>query len=230
MPERVSPHAGMSDETLEHHMKRYIFAQPYVAGKTVLSIACGNGYGEHMFATEAKAARVIGMDVSEEAIDFAKEHYQAEHLEYRVCDALAIDLPDNAVDVVVSFETIEHIEDDIGYLKELRRVLKPGGIALISTPNKAKSLKNYFASKPLNPYHVREYVPHTFTQTLETTFEITGFYGQKTIFKRRWYMVPLYMLYKLSGRLRTIERRDYEVRPYPKGLLEETAIFVAVCT
>lgn len=228
MPERVSPHAGMSDETLEHHIKRYEFALPYVAGKQVLSVACGNGYGEAMFA-KAGAAQVYGFDVSQEAIAFAQANYQAANLKFAVGDATKLPLPDSAVDVVVSFETIEHIENDKAYLKEIRRILKPGGVALISTPNRAKSLRNYFAKRPPNPYHVREYLKDELAALLETYFDSVTFYGQKTIFKRRLATLPKYLWTKWRGQLPQIEKRDYEVVPYPKEANRETAIFVTVC-
>ncbi len=228
MPERVSPHAGMSDETLEHHIKRYEFALPYVTGKTVLSVACGNGYGEAMFA-EAGAAHVYGYDVSQEAVDFARANYQADNLEFAVGDATKLPLADGSVDVVVSFETIEHIEDDRAYLRELRRILKPDGIALISTPNRAKSLRNYFASKPPNPYHVREYLKDELERLLGDYFSEVTFYGQKVIFKRRPSTILRYLWAKWRGQLTTIEQREYTVRPYPIEPNRETAIFVAVC-
>ncbi len=229
MPERVSPNAGMSDETLEHHLIRYSFGCKYVKDKVVLSVACGNGYGEYMFATEGGAKQVIGYDVSEEAVEFAKENYKAQNLEYIVGDVLNLDMPDNFVDVVVSFETIEHIEDDKVYLRELKRVLKPGGIVLISTPNKAKSLKNYFSKKPCNIYHVREYFKNEYVRLLREYFDIIEFLGQKIIIKRRWYTIPLYFLYKLTGTLKDVEIRDYSIRPYPTDLRFETVVFIAVC-
>jgi ubiquinone/menaquinone biosynthesis C-methylase UbiE len=230
MPERVSPQAGMSDETLEHHLKRYEFAKDYIKGKVILSVACGNGYGEHMFATDGGAQKVIGVDVSEEAITFAKENYSADNLEFFVGDALRLGLPDDSVDVVVSFETIEHIEDDRGYLKELKRVLRPGGTALISTPNRAKSLSNYVSRKPLNPYHVREYLRSELMDLLGGYFDNITLYGQKVILCRRLMRLPQYILYKIFGKLTTLEVRDYEVREYPTDTKYETVIFVAVCT
>lgn len=229
MPERVSPHAGMSDETLEHHLKRYRFAFPYVQGKTVLSVACGNGYGEHLMATEGGAQSVVGFDISEEAITFARDQYMAPNLSYQLSDGKHLDVPTHSQDVVISFETIEHIEEDGAFLRELDRVLKPEGVLLISTPNRAKSLKNYFSKKPTNPYHVREYLKDEFEQLLQSQFASVSLHGQKVIFKRRFNTLLRYAWYSLTGKLAHIEIRDYEVREYPKQKDRETAIFLAVC-
>src|ERR1700694_2221819 len=88
------------------HRHRYLFASQLVSGKAVLDIACGEGYGSALLAKSAR--RVIGVDIAERAVEHAKQRYQAENLEFATGSCAAIPLGDGAVDVVVSFETIEH--------------------------------------------------------------------------------------------------------------------------
>jgi ubiquinone/menaquinone biosynthesis C-methylase UbiE len=130
------------------HLVRYEYAARFAKGKTVLDIACGSGYGTQLLA--AQATKVIGVDVSAEAVGYAKKHFPAKNVEYRVGDGQKIPLGDASVDLVVSFETIEHVKDYKTFLSELHRVLKPGGVLVISTPNDA-------AYPQTNEFHLHEF-------------------------------------------------------------------------
>ena len=121
------------DIALEHR-HRYLLACTYANGKDVLDIACGEGYGSSMLADVAKS--VIGVDIAEEAIAHASTQYAASNLAFRQGNAAEIPLEDASVDLVVSFETIEHHDRHEDMLREIKRVLRPGGLLLISSPDK----------------------------------------------------------------------------------------------
>lgn len=169
--ERFIP--GIAGNIELEHLHRYALAQRLCAGKSVLDIACGEGYGSAMMAQSAK--HVIGMDISEEAIAHGRMRYVADNLVYQVGDCTAINLPDASVDMVVSFETIEHHDRHAEMLAELRRVLKPSGCLLISSPDRF-----YYSEKPgtTNLHHVKELYAHEFKALVESHFKHVNYYGQ----------------------------------------------------
>ena len=116
------------------HYHRYFLARELVEGKRVLDIASGEGYGSAILAQLAK--HVTGVDISQEAVDAARDKYQKNNLDYVCGSVTAIPLPDHSVDMVVSFETIEHLTEQTEMLAEIRRVLIPEGILVISSPDK----------------------------------------------------------------------------------------------
>jgi 2-polyprenyl-3-methyl-5-hydroxy-6-metoxy-1,4-benzoquinol methylase len=121
------------------HCYRYHVAAEFVRpGDIVLDIACGYGYGSHLLFARSRAARVIGADVDGDSIEYARAHYARDGVvEFREGDAQALDwLPDNSVDFVASFETIEHLADPESFLREVRRVLRPAGRAMFSAPDR----------------------------------------------------------------------------------------------
>ena len=131
--ERYMPSIG--GNILLEHMHRYHLAKRYVSGKTVLDIASGEGFGSSVLAQSAE--RVIGVDISPQTVAHAAATYPRVNLTFEVGSASAIPLRDQSVDVVVSFETIEHVAEHEQMMSEIRRVLKPGGTLIISTPEKA---------------------------------------------------------------------------------------------
>ena len=133
------------------HLHRYLLASRLSLGKRVLDIACGEGYGSSLMSQSALS--VIGVDIAADAVAHAKAKYQASNLEFRIGSCAAIPLPDHSVDVVVSFETIEHHHEHDAMMREIKRVLVPGGVLMISSPDKLEysDIPNYS-----NEYHVRE--------------------------------------------------------------------------
>ena len=160
------------------HLARYMYAAQFVPGKRVLDLGCGTGYGANYLAAN-KADLVIGVDINQEAITYARSHYQAANLIYLRHDCLKIGLSRAAVDVVVSFEVIEHIEDWQTYLAEIKRVLKPGGYLIGSTPN--KKLHSADVEISPNPFHVREYFLTGLRQALSTCFAQVWVLGQSPL-------------------------------------------------
>ncbi len=131
LPETVSP------EISYEHWHRYLFANQYIKGKVILDIACGEGYGSNFLSETAK--KVLGVDISEESIIHASSKYLKDNLEFRQGSASSVPIKGKSIfDVIISFETIEHISEvDQGlFLNEVKRLLKPQGIFLVSTPNK----------------------------------------------------------------------------------------------
>lgn len=162
--ERFLPDQMPGTIALEH-MHRYLFCAPLVAGREVLDIASGEGYGSALLARSA--TRVTGVDIDAGAVDWARKRYQAPNLEYRVGDCREIPLDDASVDVVVSFETLEHHEHHEAMMLEVRRVLRPGGLLIISTPDREVYSDNVGFH---NPFHVKELYEDEFRALLARHF------------------------------------------------------------
>ena len=131
--ERMIPVHHKGKNIYGAHLGRYQAGAGLVKGKIVLDIACGSGYGTKLMSKQAKA--VFGVDVDKDTIKYAKENYASKNITYLLGDGTSIPLKDNTVDVVVSYETIEHIENYTKFMEEVKRVLKPNGQFLLSTPN-----------------------------------------------------------------------------------------------
>lgn len=155
--------------TFWEHVHRYAFAARFVRGKRVLDIACGEGYGAAALQ-KAGAAHVIGVDIAEDVCAHARKKYG---LDARSGSAEQIPIADGSADVVVSFETLEHVPDPHRFLDECIRVLKPNGRLIISTPNKGI----YGADSP-NPYHCSEMTEAEFSSALHARFRKAAFYSQ----------------------------------------------------
>ncbi len=162
-------------EIRQEHFHRYAWCRPLVTGKTVLDIACGEGYGSAMLSQSA--AFVTGVDISAEAVTHAREAYSERRgLEFREGSAAAIPLPDHSVDVVVSFETIEHHDQHAEMVAEIRRVLRPDGLLVMSSPNRP-----IYSDKAghHNEFHVKELDFAELDELLRLHFPQIRYYGQR---------------------------------------------------
>ena len=166
-------------ETIHHSISignaifnRYRIAQNYIKVKDkVLDIACGYGYGSALLSE--RAAYVIGGDYSTQVIETAKKNYFKDNLSFKTEDITSISFPNNSFDVVVSIETICHVDENL-CLSELKRILKPGGILIIS------SHQNLHGHIPIVPWHLQEYSLEEFKLVLtKYNFEIIKIYGEK---------------------------------------------------
>jgi GT2 family glycosyltransferase/ubiquinone/menaquinone biosynthesis C-methylase UbiE/Tfp pilus assembly protein PilF len=174
--ERYVPEGG--GETGYEHCHRYRLAETLARGKTVLDIASGEGYGSALLAGSAK--RVIGVDVSPEAVAHAQRRYgYLGNLEFREGSCAAIPCASGSVDLVVSFETIEHTTAHEAFLAEIRRVLRPDGVLIISSPNKQTYSD---ASGLANRFHQRELYRAELEQLLRGQFQHVGLWGQRLTF------------------------------------------------
>jgi 2-polyprenyl-3-methyl-5-hydroxy-6-metoxy-1,4-benzoquinol methylase len=157
--------------TFWEHVYRYAFACRYVPGKRVLDIACGEGYGSAALQ-RAGASHVLGVDISAEACAHARRKYG---IEARQGSAEEIPLPDASVDVIVSFETIEHVRNPLRFLDECKRVLRDGGTIVVSTPN--KGIYGWPGGNP-NPHHCSEMTEEEFGRSLCERFHDLRLYTQ----------------------------------------------------
>jgi SAM-dependent methyltransferase/glycosyltransferase involved in cell wall biosynthesis len=164
------------DVALEH-LHRYAMAKELVRGKTVLDLASGEGYGSSILAQAA--GYVYGVDLSREAIEHAAQKYAAPNLEFLIGDCAEVPLADHSVDMVVSFETIEHHDRHEEMMREIKRVLRPGGWLVISNPEK---YEYSIAPGYNNPYHVKELFRHQFADLIAGHFKHVAFYGQRVLY------------------------------------------------
>ena len=148
------------------HLHRYFLARELCRGLDVLDVASGEGYGSAFLAQVAQS--VTGVELSEDAVRHASTAYVAPNLRYQQGDARNLPLDDASVDVVVSFETIEHFYEQEQFIAETRRVLRPGGRLIISSPE--PSVYSPTGSSA-NPYHVRELSRAEFEDLLKSTFK-----------------------------------------------------------
>jgi SAM-dependent methyltransferase len=167
---------GLEDLYIEH-MSRYAFASDIARGRKVLDVGCGTGYGTHLMALRG-AELAVGIDISPEAIDFARGRYQHSQLRYAVMNANHLGLAQE-FDLVTAFEVIEHVEDAPGLLNEIKGIISDTAVLLVSTPNRI----TYLAGGPegKNPFHTREYDIMEFTELLGSVFPYVRIFGQSWV-------------------------------------------------
>ncbi len=147
-------------------LKAYYLSLEYISGD-ILEVGCGEGRGVELLAP--KADSFTGIDKIAPVIDNLKAKFPGNNFKQLVIPPFS-GLEDNSYDVVISFQVIEHIKNDLGYLKEIHRVLKPGGRALITTPNIKMSLSR-------NPWHIREYTAEGLANLARKVFPIVEMKG-----------------------------------------------------
>lgn len=173
--ERYIP--GIQGKIEIEHFHRYFSVKPYCKGKIILDIACGEGYGSNILSEVANT--VIGVDLSLETINHAQKKYIKSNLIFKNGSANKIPVEDSSIDIVVSFETIEHHDVHDEMMQEIKRILKPNGILFISSPDKDNynsELKNH------NDFHIKELHFFEFKSLLSKYFKYTEFYFQRVCF------------------------------------------------
>ncbi len=167
----VSGHLG---PTQHAHHHRYLFAAPYCKGKDVLDVASGEGYGSDLLAQVANS--VVGVDIDADIVAFAKRQYVRSGLRYINASATSMPFDDDSFDVVVSYETIEHLDGHKAFMDEICRVLRPGGLLIISSPNRP-----IYSDKPnyKNPFHVKELDLEEFRDLLVDRFASVHLLAQR---------------------------------------------------
>ena len=181
--ERMTP-VTAPIEVVWEHVYRYGFAVRFAPGKDVLDVACGEGYGTAALAA-AGARLVVGVDADQATCAYAAQKYGSYGIQVRAGDALALPLGAGSVDLVVSFETIEHLPDPAAFLDECRRVLRPDGTLVISTPN--VDVFNPTRSTELNPYHCSEMTIGDFNAALAKRFEAVDEFVQRPTCTAKWH-------------------------------------------
>ncbi len=172
--ERVLP-GHVNADLWNEHFARYAFASRLARNRRVLEAACGTGYGSAELAQVARS--VVATDISEEAVQFARERYQQPNLRFETASATALPYPDGGFDLVVAFEVIEHLEDWKALLSEARRLLAPGGQFVVSTPNRLYYEETRRQSGP-NPFHVHEFTYEEFRAELAAFFPHVSLFEQ----------------------------------------------------
>jgi O-antigen biosynthesis protein len=139
-------------QVIYEHYHRYLWAQPLVSGHRVLDLGSGEGFGAALLADTARA--VVGIDIDARTVEHSQLNYVADNLEFRTGSATDLGaFPNDAFDVVVAFEVIEHIRDQEGVLAEVKRVLDDDGLFVVSTPERRTYSE---ASGYVNPFHEHE--------------------------------------------------------------------------
>lgn len=173
--ERFLPDLMPGEIALEHQHRYYAVA-PLAARRDVLDVASGEGYGAALLAGNARS--VIGVDIDPDAVDFATRRYgpTVPNLRFSAGSCVALPLADASVDLVVSFETIEHHDQHEAMLAEIKRVLRPGGVLVISSPD-----RHEYSDVPgySNPFHVKELYREEFEGLLAQWFRSHELYGQR---------------------------------------------------
>ncbi len=161
----------------EPHVARYRYSKKWIAdGMTVLDMGCGTGYGAQNLE-EAGAHRVLGVDYSREAAGYARAHFGGAATHFAVGHASHVPLAAEAFDAIICMEAIEHFPDIDLFLGEMSRTLKPGGLFLVSTPNKL--FHSPHTDEPDNPFHVIEFTLAGFHEQLERHFTVERMLGQQ---------------------------------------------------
>ena len=164
-------------EIAYEHWHRYAWAGRQVNGLEVLDAACGEGYGSHLLGHSAR--RVTGVDIDSGAIAHARSRYARPNIRFECADCTQLPLDDDSVDAVVYFETLEHLEAQDRLLAEFRRVLRPDGFLLLSSPDR----QTYSDETGYNnPFHVRELYRDELESLLGRHFPASQLFGQKLMF------------------------------------------------
>ena len=176
--ERFVP--GTEGEIAHEHWHRYAFARGLVAGKRILDVACGEGYGSALLSEVAES--VIGVDIDQATIAHATETYpDRRNLRFAEGSATALPLAPESVDAIVSFETVEHLDaaDQKAMIAEFARVLAPGGLIVLSSPNRPEysDARNY-----TNPFHRHELDRDELGRLLDGVFPARRWYRQRRYF------------------------------------------------
>jgi O-antigen biosynthesis protein len=170
-PERALPEQMAGRLMESEHRGRYLWSAQLASGLDVLDAGCGAGYGTHVLAA-AGARRAVGMDISEEAIEHARTVTPpSKTCEFVLGDLHSLPFEQGEFDLVVCFEAIEHVTDQAQVIGELRRVLRPEGVMVLSSPNRD-------IYPPGNPHHTHEFTPHELERVLLEHFANVELYRQ----------------------------------------------------
>ena len=172
--ERFIPKDGLKQHEWYEHWHRYHFATHLIKGLKVCDIACGAGYGSHLMA--GSASHVTGVDIDSLTIEQAQHQFgDLNNLTFVQANALQTPFADDTFDCVVSFETLEHLTEHTDLLQEFKRILKPAGLLVISTPDK----DIYSGDVAHNEFHEKELNKSEFIDLMHDTFKHGRLWGQK---------------------------------------------------
>lgn len=219
LPDQTDP------ATYQSHLARYHFALRWIAPTDdVLETACGSGYGTQLLA--GRARWVLATDYSPLAIAYAREHFPAPNLAFTVTNCEQMALRDSSFDVIVSFEVFEHLENAAAYLEGCRKVLRPGGRLLLSTPNRVTHDMHMRSIGRDNDFHINLMDCGRFVCFIRGYFSDSQVYGQRR--RGNWLYTALRAADVLNLRLRLVSaqrreqmQRSFGVAPPPQGQRQE---------
>lgn len=168
---------------IARHFYAYKLARKYCSGKRVLDAGCGEGYGSNYLAEFASS--VLGLDYNQDVINYARQKYKRNNLEFRVQRIEELGSLGEKFDCICSFQVIEHIKDAGAFLNNIKRLLSPGGIFICSTPNRLDASPKSLT--PFNKFHVREYLYQEFDALLQGYFNSRKIFGLKRGRKLNFY-------------------------------------------
>jgi SAM-dependent methyltransferase len=157
VPERLDVQDVTGQATLELHLDRYRYAAGRLRAGRLLDLACGVGYGSRLLADARADVEVLGVDLSEAAVEYAQAHYAGDRVSFRSGDALRFE-DDVGFDTIVSLETVEHVPEPGAMLSHLAGLLRPGGCLIASVPTTP--------SVDLNPHHLHDFTENSFRRLL----------------------------------------------------------------
>ena len=203
------------------HWHRYAFARAFARGKRVLDAACGEGYGSALLSDVATS--VTGIDISETSVAHAKARYGTRpNLRFERGDCTRLDLPENAFDTIVSFETLEHVEAQDELVAGFARILTADGTLIISSPDK----KTYSDDRGFsNEFHVRELYRDELTDLLKIHFPHVRLYGQKLLFQS-----AIWNLERTLATVAAATASGADENAITDGLNYAPLYFIAVCS
>jgi 2-polyprenyl-3-methyl-5-hydroxy-6-metoxy-1,4-benzoquinol methylase len=214
--ERFTPECER--EIWYEHLHRYALAAHFCRNARTLDAACGEGYGAALLAKSATS--VEGVDISEKAIDHARARYgNLKSLKFQQADCTRLPFADNEFDRVVSFETLEHLAEQDQLLAEFRRVLKPDGYLLLSSPDKAIYTDKQGSS---NEFHVKELYRDELEALIQRHFPAHCLLGQKLMFHSA--------IWSLDGFDKVaLDQFSADSPQTPAGITQPPMYFIALC-
>jgi len=227
-PEHTSPKFYIK------HLYPYYLVKRNAGNRVILDIGSGDGYGSSYLAEEAD--RVIGIDCEEKSVEYARNKYTGDNLNFELMDATSLTFRDETFDIVCSFQMIEHVKEDmlLKYLSEISRVLKPSGVFYVSTLNRDLAMK---PGQPYdkNPYHEEEFNAAELRELLLKVFPEVEMSGLHPSAKHRFFQrVKKTGLFKLfPEHLNPVERfyesitlQDFRIS---KKNLEKALDLICIC-
>lgn len=240
--ERLVPGIPVLENMVAEELARLSFVKQYFAGKSVLDAGCGVGYSSAFIAGNG-ARRVIGIDISDEAVRYAQVHYKLSNLEFGVMDCTNLGFMSESFDLVCSLDVIEHLHNTDRYLNEVHRVLKAGGIYYLSTPNKKRT--SLRSDKPSWAFHVREFCLDEIQEVLKAHFSKVDIWGDfvpvyenhpirkltKSSLSRIKHFLPAKIRVGFSSTIRRLIRSNLQVEDvvFTKDDLEDRWVFLGIC-
>lgn len=180
---------------VKEHFDRYDFAKKYLKPDfIVLDAACGTGYGSDELSGCVK--KIVGLEISDHALDWAKNHHKKLNIEFKKANLnKAVDLPSDYFDAIISFETLEHVENQENMLLEFKRILKPGGVLIISSPDREIITEKGGTD---NKFHINELSKKELVAILRRNFKLEEIYGQTKYVILPWYKKIIKLIAKLD--------------------------------